>query len=56
MNELTNKKAGLQDDHDPRDLDQKQNDKPKGDLKPPKQRSDRTIATRRTARIVRTAT
>jgi hypothetical protein len=31
------RKAGLQDDHDPRDPAQKENDKPKGDFKPPKQ-------------------
>ena len=32
-------KPGLQDDHDPRELAQKQNDK-KGDFKPAKQPSD----------------
>jgi hypothetical protein len=39
MNKLDQQKAGLQDDHDPRDLAQKQNDNPKGDFKPPKQPS-----------------
>ena len=33
MNKLDQQKVGLQDDHDPRDLGQKQNDKPKGDFK-----------------------
>jgi hypothetical protein len=37
MTELDQQKAGLQDDHDPGDPGQKQNDKPKGDFKPPKQ-------------------
>jgi hypothetical protein len=37
MNKLDRRKAGLQDDHDPRDPAQRQNDKPKGDFKPPKQ-------------------
>jgi hypothetical protein len=37
MNELDQQKAGLHDDHDPGDLGQKQNDKRKGDFKPPKQ-------------------
>ena len=37
MNELDQQKAGLQDDHDPRDLGQKQNDKRKGDFKSSKQ-------------------
>jgi hypothetical protein len=37
MNKLDQQKAGLQDDHDPRDLGQKQNNRPKGDLKPPMQ-------------------
>ena len=37
MNELDQQKAGLQDDHDPRDIGRKQNDKPKGGFKPPKQ-------------------
>jgi hypothetical protein len=35
MNNLDQQKAGLQDDHDPRDPAQKQNDKSKGDCKPP---------------------
>ena len=35
--ELDQQKAGLQDDHDPRDIGQQQNDKPKGDFRPPKQ-------------------
>lgn len=37
MNKPDQQKAGLQDDHDPRDPVQKQNYKPKGDFKPPKQ-------------------
>jgi hypothetical protein len=37
MNNFDQRKAGLQDDHDPSDISQKQNDKPKGDFKPPKQ-------------------
>jgi hypothetical protein len=39
MNKLDQQKAGLQDDHDPSDPAQKQNDKPKGDFKPPSQPS-----------------
>ena len=35
MNKFDQQKAGLQDDHDPRDSAQKQNDKPKADDKPP---------------------
>ena len=34
MTGLDQRKAGLQDDHDPRDPEQQQNDKPKGDRKP----------------------
>ena len=37
VTELDQRKAGLQDDHDPRDNSQKQNDKPKGDFRPPEQ-------------------
>jgi hypothetical protein len=36
MSEPDQKKAGLQDDHDPQDIGQKQNDKPRGDSKPSK--------------------
>lgn len=39
MQKLDQSKAGLQDDHDPRDPAQQQNDKPKGDFKIPKQPS-----------------
>ena len=39
MSDLDQQKAGLQDDHNPRDIGQRQNDKPKGDYKPPKQPS-----------------
>ena len=35
--DLDQSKRGLQDDHDPSDLGQKQNDKLQGDFKPPKQ-------------------
>jgi hypothetical protein len=35
MTELDQAKAGLQDDHDPNDIGQQQNDKPKGDSRPP---------------------
>jgi hypothetical protein len=44
MDELDRRKAGLQDDHDPRDPAQQQNDKPKGDFKPRKQPADRDNA------------
>ena len=37
ITELGQRKAGLQDDHDARDIGQQQNDKRKGDFKPPKQ-------------------
>ena len=37
VSELDQSKVGLQDDHDPRDPAQKQNDKSKGEFKPPKQ-------------------
>ena len=37
VSDIDQRKAGLQDDHDPRDPAQEQNDKPKGDFKPPKQ-------------------
>ena len=35
--ELDQTKAGLQDDHDARDIGQQQNDKGQGDFEPPKQ-------------------
>jgi hypothetical protein len=35
--DLDQQKRGLQDDHDPQDIGQRQNDKPKGDYKPLKQ-------------------
>jgi hypothetical protein len=34
---LDQQKRGLQDDHDPNDIGQKVNDKPKDDFKSPKQ-------------------
>jgi hypothetical protein len=37
LSELDRRKAGLADDHDPRDPAQQQNDRPKGDDKPPRQ-------------------
>ena len=47
VSELDQSKVGLQDDHDPRDPAQKQNDKSKGEFKPPKQPAGPSIATRR---------
>ena len=37
ITDLDQTKAGLQDDHDPNDIGQQQNGKPKSDFKPPKQ-------------------
>ena len=39
LSEEDQRKVGLQDDHDPRDIGQQQNDKPKEDFKSPKQPS-----------------
>jgi hypothetical protein len=39
MTKFDQRKAGLQDDHDPHDPAQKQNDKPKGGFKPSRQPS-----------------
>ena len=54
--DLDQRKRGLEDDHDPSDLGQKQNNKPKGDFKPPKQPPGRTTATGIGATIHPTAT
>ena len=40
--DLDQRKRGLEDDHDPGDLGQKQNDKRKGDVKPAKQPAGRS--------------
>lgn len=45
MGKFDQQKAGLQDDHDPRDPAQEQNAEP-GDFKPPKQPAGPSTATR----------